>query len=308
MRTRRGAGDRNGHATIADARAAVQPLVPRDNPSNLRANLPIYLTLPDVLAERGVMAAGDPGLTLEMDGSTREVTPDAIPVDKMRDWIFGVYGGRFPAYMPPVEDGPLVLRHHDLAFWTTPLLEPGGSYVGYNEVRRSASDGTTIAQLATTVLEAAAADPGAPVVVDLRNNGGDNTTFRTFRDALETIAADHPGSVRLITGRATFSAAGNFVTDLKVGPQGAGITLVGEPPGGGLNIYGDVEVVTLPASKIVVLIAGVYHQRARGDDRLQIEPDIPVELTWADYAGGRDPLLEAARAPRSPAYRAGDHT
>ncbi len=98
-------------------------------------------------------------------------------------------------------------------------------------------------------------------------------------------------------GRGTFSAAGNFVTDLKVGPQKAGITLVGEPPGGGLDIYGDVKVVTLPASRIVVLIAGRYHERAPGDDRLEIEPDVPVQLTWEDYASGRDPVFDAARTP-----------
>ena len=106
-----------------------------------------------------------------------------------------------------------------------------------------------------------------------------------------------PGTVSLITGRSTFSAAGNFVTDLKVGPQKDGIRLVGEPPGGGLNIYGDIVEVTLPASRIVVLVSGRYHERAPGDDRLAIEPDVPVEITWADYAARRDPVLEAARRP-----------
>ena len=135
-------------------------------------------------------------------------------------------------------------------------------------------------------------------MVDLRRNGGgDNTTYRPFRIALAEMAHAHPGSVRIIAGPATFSAAGNFVTDLQVGPERAGIRLVGEPPGGGLDMYGDVRVVTLPSSRIVVLVSSRYHERAPGDDRLQIEPDVPVELTWADYAAGRDPVLEAALAP-----------
>ena len=104
---------------------------------------------------------------------------------------------------------------------------------------------------------AAAADPDRPIVIDLRNNGGgDNHTFAPLRQAVEKVAHANPGSISLITGRATFSAAGNFVTDLMVGKEKAGIRLVGEPPGGGLNIYGDVDVVTLPASKIVVLVSG----------------------------------------------------
>jgi len=82
-----------------------------------------------------------------------------------------------------------------------------------------------------------------------------------------------------------------------VGPQHAGIRLVGEPPGGGLDMYGDVKVVTLPATGIVVLMSARYHDRAPGDDRLELTPDIPVAVTWADYAAGRDPVLEAALRP-----------
>jgi hypothetical protein len=62
-------------------------------------------------------------------------------------------------------------------------------------------------------------------------------------------------------------------------------------------MYGDVRVVTLPATAIVVLISTRYHERAPGDDRLEIVPDVPVEITWADYAARRDPVLEAALTP-----------
>jgi hypothetical protein len=58
-----------------------------------------------------------------------------------------------------------------------------------------------------------------------------------------------------------------------------------------------VKVVTLPASKIVVLISARYHERAPGDPRLAITPDVPVEVSWADYAAGRDPVLAAALKP-----------
>jgi hypothetical protein len=288
-----------GHVPVADARAAVDPLVPRDNPTTLRGNLPIYLTLPSVLAELGVLAPGDPGLTLTMpDGSTREVTPEALPMDVFRDWVFGAWGGRFPEGLPPDAKGPLYLQHRELAFWSAPLAKPAATYVGYNEVANTADDGTRLAEVADALAATELAHPGRPVIVDLRNNGGgDNNTFRPLRVELESLAAAHPGSVSLITGRSTFSAAGNFVTDLKVGPQASGIRLVGEPPGGGLNIYGDVVMVTLPVSKIVVLISGRYHERAPGDDRLQIEPDIPAEVSWADYAARRDPVLDAARRP-----------
>jgi hypothetical protein len=288
-----------GHATVDAAKAAVEPLVPRDNLSSLRANLPTYLVLPAVLEELGVLATGDPGLTLELaDGSTREVTPDALPIETYRDWIFARYAGPYPTSLPPDPDGPPHLRHRGLAFWSEVLADPAVVYVGYNGVARANSEGRSISDLATSLRTAANEDPDRPIVIDLRNNpGGDNTTFGPLRNAVESIAADHPGQVRLIAGRSTFSAAGNFVTDLLTGDARAGLRLAGEAPGGGLNIYGDVKVVTLPASGIVVLISARYHERAPGDDRLEIAPDAPVELTWQDYVAGRDPVLEAAARP-----------
>jgi hypothetical protein len=287
-----------GGASVEDAVATVESLVPRDNASTLRGNLPIYLTLPEVVGELGLVQPGDPGLTFQLlDGTTREVTPEPLPMDQFRDWIFGEYGGRYPEALPPDDDGPLYQRHHDQAFWPEAVKKPSGFYVGYNEVRRT-SGSQTIEELAAAVTSAATADPARPIVIDLRNNGGgDNNTYGPLRRAVEVVANTNPGGVRLITGRATFSAAGNFVTDLLVGPEKAGIRLVGEPPGGGLDMYGDVQVVTLPASKIVVLISARYHERAPGDPRLSFTPDVPVEVGWADYAAGRDPVLEAALKP-----------
>ena len=108
------------------------------------------------------------------------------------------------------------------------------------------------------------------------------------------MARERPGRVSIIAGRSTFSAAGNFITDLLVGPERAEHAARRRAPGGGLNIYGDVRVVTLPSSGIVVLISEDYHLEAPDDDRLALPPDIPVEVTWEDYAAGRDPVLEAA--------------
>jgi hypothetical protein len=286
---------RVGTATVAQARQAVEPLVPRDNASSLRANLPMYLTLPEVLEELGLHERDGPGLSFEFaDGSIHELKSDPLPIDAFRDWVFGVYRGAYPDGLPPDEQGPPYLRNRDLAFWTETLTEPAGWYVAYNAVARS-SGSRTVGNLAAEILAASPTKPTQPFAIDLRNNGGgDNTTYRGLREAVEAMARERPGRVSIIAGRSTFSAAGNFVTDLLVGPEATSIRLVGEPPGGGLNMYGDVRVVTLPASGIVVLISSRYHQRAPDDDRLALTADVPVEVTWDDYTAGRDPVLEAA--------------
>ena len=77
-----------------------------------------------------------------------------------------------------------------------------------------------------------------------------------------------------------------------VGQEKAGIRLVGEPPGGGLDIYGDVKVVTLPASKIVVLISARYHERAPGD------PASRSHRTSRSRSAGRTTSPAATRSSR----------
>jgi hypothetical protein len=287
---------RVGDTDVEIAWSAVEPLVPRDNPSNLRANLPMHLLVPEILDVLGLRSPGDPGLTFELtDGSTRELVTDPLPMPAFFAWVTGAYGTEFPTGLPPDDDGPPHLRRRTEAFWSETLSDPAGFYAAYNRVLRVDTSGLRIGQFAADIRRAAAAQPDLPVAIDLRNNpGGDNNTFSDVRRAVEAVAHERPGRVAIIAGRSTFSAAGNFVTDLLVGPERAGIRLVGEAPGGGLNIYGDVDVVTLPTSGIVVLISNRYHERAPGDDRLALTPDVPVEVTWDDYAAGRDPVLEAA--------------
>jgi hypothetical protein len=288
-----------GGTPVDDARMAVVPLVPADNASNRRGNLPMYLLLPEVLEELGLQRPGAAGLTVHRaDGSIEEVDAEPLPIDAYRDWVFGIYP-RYPTALPPDESGSREQRRRNESFWTETLPD-GTLYIAYHEVRAESGD-MTIGRLANEVEAAEGA-----VVVDLRANpGGDNTTYGPFRDALRERAATGARKVALLTSRDTFSAAGNFVTELKVGESGDDILLVGEPPGGGLNIYGDTSTVTLKNSGVVVLISRRYHEKAPGDDRLQLEPDIPIEATWDDVVAGRDPVLDAALAGLAASARAG---
>ncbi len=284
-----------GGTPVDVARTAVEPLVPRDNPTNLRANLPMYLTLPEILGELGLLRPDAAEITVEdADGSPRDVRLEALPIETFRDWVFGRYEG-YPNGLPPDPDGLAVQRHRSAFFWSEPL-EGGGTYIGFNQVQPTrAPDGITMSAATDDVRRAIEAGATDPVIVDMRNNpGGNNTTYGPFRDALVAHATERPGSVAVIAGRGTFSAAGNFVTELEAGDAAASVHLVGEPPGGGPNIYGDVRVVTLEHSGIVVLISTRYHERRAGDDRLEVDPDIAVELTWDDVIAGRDPVLDAA--------------
>lgn len=93
-------------------------------------------------------------------------------------------------------------------------------------------------------------------------------------------------------GRATFSAAQNFVTRLD---RSTRAIFVGEPTGGSPNHYSGGGQLELPFLGLHVGMSIGYIQDSRPDDpRLALEPEVRVNLTSADFMAGRDPALEAA--------------
>ncbi len=280
----------DGHP-IADVMALVEPLSPRDNPSNLLSYAPLYLRTSELLAGLGVIdTAGPATFTVAgpgPDARPRDVRIEPILADDDVSW----HGG-----------DPLTLRSDTLlwlkrkhdALWWTYLADSRTLYAQYNEVRGG------IDAIADEILARAKKPDVDRVIVDLRNNGGgDNNTYRHLLAVLQDPAIDRPGRLVLLIGRLTFSAAANFATELE---QTTSATFVGEDMGGSPNLYGDVRPTRLPygaLGPIDVYVATRSWVKSTADDpRITIEPDIAVPLSSTDYLAGRDPVLEAAILPR----------
>ena len=266
---------------IAEVLALVEPLAPRDNPSNLLAYAPIYLRASELLAGLGVIERAGPATFSVVDpsGARRDVVIEPIAPEEDIAWHRGV-----PLQLPAGDT--LWLRDIGTALWWNYLDASRTLYVQYNSVERGI-DGT-----ADEILARAKEGDVDRVVVDLRQNGGgDNTTYRHFLGVLQDPAIDRPGRLTILIGRLTFSAAANFATDLE---RTTDARFAGEAMGGSPNLYGDVRRVDLPYGGQAVFIATRYWQKSTaGDPRITIEPDIAVPFSLADYLAGRDPVLEA---------------
>jgi hypothetical protein len=134
------------------------------------------------------------------------------------------------------------------------------------------------------------------VVVDLRgNSGGNNYLVQPLVHALICHdATNQAGRLFVVTDRGTFSAAANLAARIE---RHTHAIFVGEPPSARPNLYGDPEQFVLPASGIRVAISELYWQESDPrDDRPWITPDLPVRLSFDQYAAGRDPALQAIRA------------
>ena len=95
----------------------------------------------------------------------------------------------------------------------------------------------------------------------------------------------------VLDSRHTFSAAANFVTVME--QRATHVTFAGEPTGGSLNNFGDVQRFDLPRTRYGIAVPTIYWEYAPGDPRLAIAPHLPVALTSDDYFSLRDPVLEA---------------
>ncbi len=266
---------------IAEVLALVEPLVPRDNPSNLLAYSTIYLRTSELLAGLGVIdAVGPTTFTLTgRDGVRSEVVIEPISADDDAAWNSGQ-----PHTLPPTD--ALWLKKQATVLWWDYLADSRTLYVQFNAVQ----GGTT--RTVDEILARARKDDVTRVVIDIRNNGGgDNTTLGPLDFALRDPAINRPGRLFVMFGRLTFSAAANFATDLE---HETAVTFAGEAMGGSPNLYGDARPIDLPSSPHDIYMATRYWERSTVDDRrITIEPEIHADLSSADYFAGRDPVLDA---------------
>lgn len=267
---------------IDEVLAAVEPLVPRDGPATVPSFRPILLLRAQVLRGLGIIGEGSVSVDLELpDGSAATVELEPVAPDDHPEWI-----GPIGMHQLPPDERVRYLAGDEP--FTATMLDGGTLYLRYRSIRPIATSEVR------DLLEGGEVER---VVVDIRQNpGGDNSSYLILRDLLEDFADANASATTVLTDRVTFSAASNFATEIE---RFTDARFVGEAMGGGLNFWNDVRWLDLPNLPVPMRAAiSVRHWvfADPDDPRLTIDPDIPVEVTAADYFAGRDPALEAALA------------
>lgn len=128
-------------------------------------------------------------------------------------------------------------------------------------------------------------------VLDLRyNGGGDSRVIEPFLQAVQAYQQEHGLAAYTLIGNGTFSSGTIAMMQTKWWLDAA---LVGEPTGGAMACYGDVRTFQLPNMPLVVGYSVQKFVFADGYEHGEpMYPDVPVELTFADYRAGRDPVVE----------------
>ena len=276
-----------GGIPIAQVLAQVEPLVPHDNETSGIRNLrSMYLLSEEVLHGLGVAPRFD--LTLR-NGKQVERTPTPMSAR--------AYSREFHGIGPPMwPNGAAHAADRRAETRVSLLARRRVVYLAYNATTVDTSP------VAARVVRLASKPRVRRVVVDLRNNrGGDNRTYPPLIRALKRLSRKHKKIV-VLAGRATFSAAANFMGDLEAATR---YVLVGEDSGGAPNLYGDVEPLDLPQTGLRVEAATTWWVKSRlgaSDPRVTFHPDVVVPTTAKSWFAGRDPALKAAlTAPLSKA-------
>ncbi len=229
----------------------------------------------------------------------REVMDYRVPEEDEDDWVHLMAGREPPLYLAE-PDEPYLYRY---------LEEPNGAYVRINY--NFDVDGRSLKGW----LEEVAADmrPRRPdfAVVDLRFNGGGTDATNRFAKELPSLVADN-GPIYIVTSWETFSAGIGAAAMIKKF-AGDRARIVGGTVGDRLRfIANGGSPFTLPNSGISARVWSSVEDYADGcwewrecfvlspffrtEGVGDLDPDVVIPTSFADYASNRDPVLETILA------------
>jgi hypothetical protein len=192
-------------------------------------------------------------------------------------------GTRFTS-IRPFKQPPLYRENPDSRFWCKYLPDARTLYCNVRAMQNL--------YIASKELLALVAQHNPDkLAIDLRQNGGGDYTVgeRWLVHPIRDMASiNRRGHLFVLVGAVTFSAAMNNAAQFR--SQTAAL-LVGQTIGEKPNSYAEVRGMTLPNSHLTVRYSTRYYKFSQGPENV-IRPNREIVPSWADYAAGRDPVLE----------------
>ncbi|MGB8958292.1 MAG: hypothetical protein WCC00_04685 [Candidatus Aminicenantales bacterium] len=276
----------DGHP-VEEVVRAFSGIIPHDNEAQIKDFVPRFLGSSEHLIGLGLIAEPEEATVSVRTpaGGTASARMRSLPRSAI-----GTISWAAPAVDP--SRLPLYRRTAGSAYEFAYLAESRTLYFAYNSCRDLPD--RPFAAFAAGLWDTIRKNPVDRLVIDLRNNGGgDSSILDPFIGELAAAKEiNRKGRLFVIVGRRTFSSAILNALDLRKKTEAV---FYGEPTGGKPNHYGEIETLTLPHLKLGVSYSTKYFQFVEGDDP-SLMPDVLVELTLDDYLALRDPALEAILA------------
>ena len=219
---------------------------------------------------------------VDPQGKAFEQTLVGVPAASEKNWVN-------QETLPGFLSGP------SRDFWFEPMLDSGLLYIKYNRCR----DHGGLAVMARDIENVLAAEKIEAVVIDLRRNGGgDSSVIDPLFKLLDERGFDRRGRLFVFTDRNTFSSGFHNLLTLK----GMHAIHLGEASSQKLNYGGNIQSFSLPNSKLAVAYPTQNSARLPGVEIRVIEPDHGIELTHQNFLAGQDPVLDYVKQNRAKSW------
>ena len=270
-----------GGVAVDKAAGRVSVMGASDNASGAKHASANWLCVPEALAGVGLVDDMDKAPFKIVDAKGEERIVELAPAAATR---------RVFAFDKADKDLPISRRLVRTRYGQELLPERKTLYCWYDAC--SDAKDKTVAAWCEELLKEIDDKKPERIVFDVRRNGGGNSSllnplFAGLRKRPDSVA---PGRLFVLVDRPTFSSAILNAVDLK---KAFKAVLVGLPPGGALNGYGEIRTVPLPNSKWVVQYSTKFFKLGP-DGADALAPDVEVEPTAEEFFSGKDPVLDAA--------------
>jgi hypothetical protein len=299
-----------GNTSVSDALERVRQIYSSDNEYATYEGA-MWLSNATIACALGVGDGEKISVTVERpDGRKITQTIQALHTMVRDNWMGHgeMFGPRFPDDQPSYvtafgDRSPLDYRKHDDSlplhlryrnpYSMIPLPEHKAVYFQFNFTQNSTvkEDGTFV-EFTRSLLATLDLHPDWRLIIDIRyNSGGDGDLLPPFvRQLAQRDRFTKPGSLFVLTGPKTFSAAIMLIGELK---RNTSAIFVGEPTRAGLNHFGDANGYDTPGLGARLYVSTLYHQLSRWDDKYrEFDPQIPILMDSKSYFEGKDPALE----------------
>lgn len=260
----------------------VATVFPHENDATISSWGPSYMGMVEVLSGLGIVKdvtkakftfTGPDGKNIEIEAAP--ATPETLK--QFASWL-------------DIKKSPRPFRSKKQgAYWTD--LIPGTKilYIQYNQCADFGD--MPMAKFAAKIGEFFDQLAIEKVVVDLRFNGGGNSEVaRPLIDIIKNNKKlNAKGNLFVLIGRRTFSSA--MINAHQFRAETAA-TLVGEPTSQKPNSYGEVRSFILKNSGLKIFYSTKLFKFIETDDP-SLMPDVTIEFSSADFADGKDPVLDA---------------
>lgn len=282
-----------GGIDVDAAVKAVRPYTHVDNEMGYLAWGPGMLASPIMLREIGAATdtSGAEFTVKKLDGKTQTVQVNTVQAPPGGHGGFLMHGYKYLHDSAESVGRPLYLRDTSKVLRTELIPEKKTLYFWFGGVTDAPDK--SFADFTQEMFDLLDKNGVENLVIDMRFNGGGNTGL--IRPLVYGLMANKTinqrGHLWVLIGRNTFSAAQNTVNFIERNTQA---TFVGEPTGSRPQFVGESTWFVLPHSRTRVFCSSRYWQQMDStDERTWVQPQIAAQMSFADYAAGRDPAMEA---------------